>query len=437
MKPYLHEDFFLPNELARTLYHGVAARMPIADVHCHIDPAEIAGDRRFDNLAQLWLGGDHYKWRLMRANGAPEELVTGGAPDYEKFAAFAETMPRAAGNPVHQWAHLELRRYFDCELAINAQNARAIWDTANERLPSLTAREIIRRSGVTLIATTDDPADSLEHHAAIRADASFETKVVPTFRPDLALSPEQAGHAGYLERLGRAAGIEITGFDTLCAALEMRAEFFHRMGCRASDHGLAAIPAEGSDRMALLLFLGGVYKRLGWVMQLHYGAARGVNTRMDGVLGPNTGYDCIGPAGGGAGLARFLDLLASRDSLPKTAVFSLDPNDGAMIDTVLACFQDGGAGMMHGPAWWFNDCKAGIERHLTGLANHSLLGSFIGMLTDSRSFLSYTRHEYFRRILCGLLGRWAEEGAVPPDEAALGRLVEDISYNNAMRYFGF
>ncbi|MDR0292592.1 MAG: glucuronate isomerase [Oscillospiraceae bacterium] len=462
MKPFMDEDFLLPNGAAKTLYHDYAKHMPIADYHCHIDPEEIARDRSFDNLAQLWLGGDHYKWRLMRANGVPEEYITGGAPDYDKFLKFAGIMPKAVGNPVYHWAHLELRRYFGCDLELNAQNAPAVWAAVSERLPGLTAKEIIRRSSVKVIATTDDPADSLVWHEAIRKDASFETSVVPAFRPDFALSPERDGYPAYLEELGQAAGMAITSFDKLCEALEKRAEYFDRLGCRASDHGMAAIPfrpapageaeaafrqardgrAPGADALlpfktALLVFLAGVYKRLGWAMQLHYGVRRGVNTRMHRAAGPDTGFDCIGPAGGGRDLARFLDLLAADDRLPKTVVYSLDPNDNAMIDSVLASFQDGGAGMQHGPAWWFNDSRDGIERHLRGLANFSLLGAFIGMLTDSRSFLSYTRHEYFRRILCGLLGGWAENGEIPFDREALGRLTEDISYHNAMRYFGF
>ena len=460
MKPFIGEDFLLPNDAAGALYHGHARKMPIADYHCHIDPEEIARDRSFDNIAQLWLGGDHYKWRLMRANGVPEEYITGGASEYDKFVRFAATMPKAVGNPVYHWAHLELRRYFHCDLTISEGSAPAIWEMT--KIPCLTAREIVRRSNVKVIATTDDPADSLEWHEALRSDPSFETAVVPTFRPDLALSAEKEGFSAYLDRLGQAAGLEITSFDKLCGALEKRAAHFDRLGCRASDHGMESIPCRpaahgeaeaafgrardgkppGADgllayKTALLLFLGGVYKRLGWAMQIHYGVERGVNTKMRETAGPDAGFDCIGPAGGGKDLARFLDLLAVNGSLPKTVIYSLDPNDNAMIDAVLAAFQNGGAGMQHGPAWWFNDCKDGIERHLTGLAGYSLLGSFIGMLTDSRSFLSYTRHEYFRRILCGMLGRWAEDGEIPFDKAALGRLVEDISYHNAMRYFGF
>jgi glucuronate isomerase len=405
---YMDDDFFLPNEAARVLYNNYAAKTPVCDFHCHLDPEDIALDRTYRNLTRIWLGGDHYKWRLMRAGGVPEAYITGDAPDYEKFVKFAEVMPKAAGNPVHQWAHLELRRYFDCDLAINGQNARDIWEAAGEKLPGLTAREIIRRSNVRVAATTDDPSDNLEWHEIIANDASFDVKVVPTFRPDRLL---------------------LSGLDK--NYLEERAEYFHKRGCRASDHGLARVPS--AEEAEVWLFLGGLYKRLGWVMQIHYGAARGVNTRMGGRLGPDTGFDCVGPAGSGRELARFMDLLDREGCLPKTTWYSLDPNDNAMIGSVLACFE----GARHGPAWWFNDSKDGIGRHLTSLANNSLLGDFIGMTTDSRSLLSYTRHEYFRRILCGLLGRWAEDGTVPYDEAALGRLVQDISYNNAMRYFGF
>jgi glucuronate isomerase len=399
---------FLTTGLARELYYGYADGMPICDFHCHIDPKDIALDRRFEDLARLWLGGDHYKWRLMRAGGVGERFITGEAAGFEKFYKFAEIMPGAVGNPVHQWAHLELRRYFDCGLTICAENASAIWEMAGEKLCSMTAREIIRRSGVRVIATTDSPGDSLEWHEMIAADADFDVKVVPTFRPDAFLTSKPDYH--YLEK---------------------RAEEFDRLGCRASDHGLAGIPGVNEDET--WLFLGGLYKRLGWVMQLHYGAARGVNSRMGRALGPDTGFDCIGPGGRGNGLARFLDMLESGGCLPKTVIYSLDPNENAMIDTAAGCFE----GVRHGPAWWHNDTKDGIERHLTSLAERSLLGGHLGMTTDSRSFLSYTRHEYFRRILCGTLGRWAEEGAVPYDAEGLGKLVRDVSYHNAVRFFGF
>jgi glucuronate isomerase len=407
MTGYLNGDFFLQTETARRLYHSHAAQMPIADFHCHIDPKEIALGRRFDNLTQLWLNADHYKWRLMRQNGVPESHITGNAPDYEKFLALAQTMPKAAGNPVHHWAHLELRRYFGCTLDINEENAPAIWQTAGDQLPGMSAREIIRRSGVKVIATTDCPSDSLEWHSMLRADPSFGVKVVPTFRPgnDLLETPDKA----YL---------------TQCA------EHFNSLGCRASDHSMSAVPQ--AEDAGIFLFLGALYKRLGWVMQLRFGVRRNVNSRAFAALGPDTGFDCIG-APGGANLASFLDLLHSNGSLPKTIIYSLDPNDNTMIGSVCQCFEN----VLHGPAWWFNDSKSGIESHLTTLAETSLLGSCLGMVTDSRSFLSYTRHEYFRRILCNLLGGWAERGAVPDCPEALGKLVRDISYNNAMRYFGF
>lgn len=462
MKPFMDEDFLLNSDAAKVLYHDHAKHMPIVDYHCHIDPKEIAEDRRFENIAQMWLSADHYKWRLMRAGGVSEEFITGGAGDFEKFYKFAEIMPKAVGNPVYHWAHLELRRYFDCDLELNADNARAIWDMTGEQMGSLTAKSILRCSNVKVAATTDDPADSLEWHEAIRSGEPIETAVVPTFRPDLALSPEKEGYNAYLERLGTAAGIGITSFSTLCEALTKRAEHFARTGCRASDHGMDAIPCRPvteseADRIfqqarkgktlqseeliafksSLLLFLGGLYEKLGWVMQIHYGVIRGVNTPMFKTVGPDTGFDCIGPAGGGMNLAQFLNMLATSGNLPKTVIYSLDPNDNAMIDSVIACFQDGGAKMQHGPAWWFNDNKAGMEQHLIGLSNFSLLGTFIGMLTDSRSFLSYTRHEYFRRILCDMIGNWAERGEIPYDRNALGKLVEDISYNNSMTYFSF
>ncbi len=466
MKPFMDEDFLLGGETARRLYHEHAERMPIIDYHCHINPQEIAENRRFETITQAWLGGDHYKWRLMRANGVDEALITGDRPDREKFQAFAETIPRAIGNPVYHWVHLELKRYFDCDTPLNGKTAAAIWEACNTRLrdDDLQVRGIIARSRVTHIATTDDPADSLEWHRKLRDDASFSTVVVPAWRPDKALNIEKDDFPAYLDTLGRAAGVTLRTWRDLPEALGKRLDFFASMGCRASDHGLNACvfaPATDAEleaifakrmdgavlspheidqhKTALLLFLAGEYARRGWVMELHYGTLRNANSAAFARLGPDTGYDCIRSADGADGLAPFLDALAGRGQLPKTLVFSLNPNDTAVINSVAGCFQRAGVagGVQQGSAWWFNDSKTGMIDQLTGFANLTLLANFIGMLTDSRSFLSYARHEYFRRILCDLIGKWVDEGEYPADTDALGTMVEDIAYRNAVRFFGF
>ncbi|MDR1668424.1 MAG: glucuronate isomerase [Oscillospiraceae bacterium] len=458
MKAFMDGDFLLTTESAKKLYHGFAAPAPVIDYHCHVNPAEIAQNRRYENVAQLFLGGDHYKWRLLRAGGEPEEFVTGGGTDYEKFAAFARVLPKAAGNPVYHWTHLELQRYFDCDIPLSPATADEIWRRCNARLDNLTVRDILRRSRVEALATTDDPADSLEWHKAVAADPSLETKVYPTFRPDKAIHIEKPEFAPYLAALGTAAGIRVKTLDDLFAALETRIGFFGAAGCRASDHGLDSVPyaedAEGQApavleralngealsaaeiekfQTALLLFLGRAYAKRGWVMQLHYGVQRGINAAMTASIGADTGFDAIGTAGNGRKIAALLNALNQTGQLPKTILYCLNPGDDAMLDTVCGCFAE----VQHGSAWWFNDSKQGMERHLTGLASRGLLGGFVGMLTDSRSFLSYTRHEYFRRILCSLLGRWVEDGELPHDMEALGALVLDVSYGNTKRFFGF
>ena len=459
----MDEDFLLNNPVSKTLYHEFAASMPIIDYHCHIDPAEIAQNRRFDNIAQLWLGGDHYKWRLIRANGEGTEGIMESS-DYDLFLAFARALPKAAGNPVYHWTHLELKRYFDCAMTLSADTAEDIWQWCNKKLggDGFSVRDIIRRSHVEVVATTDDPADGLEWHKAIAGDSSFTTRVVPTFRPDSAIHIEKPGFASYMIRIGKAAGIPVMTLDDLYAALEMRIDFFDQAGCRAADHGLDVIPfvenAEeqatklfkrtlageslASDEVeayqtAILLFLGRAYKKRGWVMQLHYGAQRDVNGLMHQKFGPDTGYDAISCRECSQSIASLLNNLGA--SLPRTIVYSLNPNDNAMLASVCGCFmEDGVIGkLQHGSAWWFNDTKHEMEAQMISLAGRGLLGSFIGMLTDSRSFLSYTRHEYFRRILCNLLGTWVENGEYPADIPALGQMVRDISYNNSKIYFGF
>lgn len=466
MKPFLDEDFLLSNSAAKILYHGYAEKMPIIDYHCHIDPREIAEDRRFENIAQAWLGGDHYKWRLMRSNGVDEKFITGNeSTDREKFDRFAEMLPKAIGNPMYHWTHLELKRYFGYNGALTPDTADEVWNFCNEKLKALSVRKIIEMSNVKLICTTDDPADDLRWHKAIRGDASFSVKVLPAWRPDKVMNIEKTPFRAAVGRLEQASGVSIAKLSDLFGALEKRLNYFASMGCTASDHGMdypiyapasekeldgilgkglsgKPVPQEEADRFkyAVLLFLAREYAKRGWVMQIHYGALRSVNGGMLAKLGPDTGFDVIAsqPSAGDA-LPKFLNELEAEHALPKTVLYSLNPNDNAYLDALLGAFQgtEIPGKLQHGAAWWFNDTKYGMENHLESLANLSLLGNFIGMLTDSRSFLSYTRHEYFRRILCNRLGAWVENGEYPWNEKYLGCMVEDISYNNAKRYFGF
>ena len=466
MKKFMDEDFLLSTQTAQKLYHEHAEKTPILDYHCHINPEEIAKDRQFENITQVWLGGDHYKWRQMRSNGVDEKYITGDAPDREKFQKWAETLEKAIGNPLYHWSHLELKRYFGYDGCLNGETAEEVWNLCNEKLktPEMSVRNLIRQSGVTLLCTTDDPADSLEWHKVIAEDDSFEVQVLPAWRPDKAMNIEKTDYADYLKKLGTAAEIEIHTFADLKAALKKRMAFFDSMGCRASDHALEYVmyaPASeeeveavfakrlGGDTLtkteelkfktAFMLFVGKEYARLGWAMQLHYGCKRDNNVFRYEQLGPDTGYDCIDNYAPSGQMADFLNALNASDELPKTIIYSLNPNDNAAIGTILGCFQDSGAigKIQQGSAWWFNDHKTGMIEQMTSLANLGLLGNFIGMLTDSRSFLSYTRHEYFRRILCELIGGWVENGEYPSDMKVLGKMVEDISYNNAVRYFGF
>ncbi len=466
MKAFMDDDFLLDSPTAQALYHEYAARLPIIDYHCHVDPADdIAQNRRFENIAQLWLGGDHYKWRIMRAHGADERLITGGeSTDYEKFMAFASALPKAAGNPVYHWAHLELRRYFDCALTLGPDTAREIWEICNAKLAGHAVRDIIRHSRVEVIATTDDPADDLAWHDMLARDDAFETKVLPSFRPDKALAVDTPEFVAYMETLGRAAGMPIKTMDDVFAALHNRLDFFEALGCRAADHGLVYVPyAENAEldapklfaqamrgegltiaetdayKTALLLFLGRQYARRGWVMQLHYGVQRDINTVKFHRLGPDAGYDAINGFDSSRNIAALLNALERSDELPKTVLYSLNPGDDALLASLIGCFMESGTlcKVQQGSAWWFNDTKQGMEAQLTSLASRGLLGGFIGMLTDSRSFLSYTRHEYFRRILCNLLGRWVENGEYPGDMKILGDIVRDIGYYNPKNYFRF
>ena len=465
MKAFLDDDFLLTTPTARRLYQ-VARSMPILDYHCHLDPKEIAQDRRFENITQVWLGGDHYKWRLMRANGVDEAYITGDAPDREKFQKWAETLELAIGNPLYHWSHLELRRYFGYEGVLNGDTAQEVWELCNQKLqePAMSARSLIANSGVTLVCTTDDPADSLEWHQQLAQDSSFPVKVLPAWRPDAAMGLERPEYLDYLQRLGQAAGVEIRTYADLKEALLSRMAFFDKMGCRASDHALTVAVCQPASEEELervfqkrlegepltqeelaafqtgfLRFVAGEYKRLGWVMQLHYGCRRNNNTRMFHKLGRDTGYDAVLQGTPSLEVAAFLDLLASQDALPRMVLYSLNPNDDEGLNSVIGCFQDGTplGRIQQGSAWWFNDHKAGMVKQLTAFANGGLLGNFIGMLTDSRSFLSYPRHEYFRRILCELLGAWVENGEYPADWKALEKMVRGVCYNNAVEFFSF
>lgn len=465
MKAFLDDDFLLTTPTARRLYQ-VARSMPILDYHCHLDPKEIAQDRRFENITQVWLGGDHYKWRLMRANGVDEAYITGDAPDREKFQKWAETLELAIGNPLYHWSHLELRRYFGYEGVLNGDTAQEVWELCNQKLqePGMSARSLIANSGVTLVCTTDDPADSLEWHQQLAQDSSFPVKVLPAWRPDAAMGLERPEYLDYLQRLGQAAGVEIRTYADLKEALLSRMAFFDKMGCRASDHALTVAVCQPASEEELervfqkrlegepltqeelaafqtgfLRFVAGEYKRLGWVMQLHYGCRRNNNTRMFHKLGRDTGYDAVLQGTPSLEVAAFLDLLASQDALPRMVLYSLNPNDDEGLNSVIGCFQDGTplGRIQQGSAWWFNDHKTGMVKQLTAFANGGLLGNFIGMLTDSRSFLSYPRHEYFRRILCELLGAWVENGEYPADWKALEKMVRGVCYNNAVEFFGF
>ena len=465
MKAFLDDDFLLTTPTARRLYQ-VARSMPILDYHCHLDPKEIAQDRRFENITQVWLGGDHYKWRLMRANGVDEAYITGDAPDREKFQKWAETLELAIGNPLYHWSHLELRRYFGYEGVLNGDTAQEVWELCNQKLqePGMSTRSLIANSGVTLVCTTDDPADSLEWHQQLAQDSSFPVKVLPAWRPDAAMGLERPEYLDYLQRLGQAAGVEIRTYADLKEALLSRMAFFDKMSCRASDHALTVAVCQPASEEELervfqkrlegepltqeelaafqtgfLRFVAGEYKRLGWVMQLHYGCRRNNNTRMFHKLGRDTGYDAVLQGTPSLEVAAFLDLLASQDALPRMVLYSLNPNDDEGLNSVIGCFQDGTplGRIQQGSAWWFNDHKAGMVKQLTAFANGGLLGNFIGMLTDSRSFLSYPRHEYFRRILCELLGAWVENGEYPADWKALEKMVRGVCYNNAVEFFGF
>ncbi len=463
MTRFLSRDFLLTNPTAVALYHKYAEHMPIYDYHCHIDPKDIYEDRHFNNITEVWLGGDHYKWRLMRSNGVPEKYITGDASDREKFQKFAETLPRAIGNPMYHWCHLELKNFFGYEGVLNGNTAQKVWDLANKKLTDsgFSARGLIEQSNVAMIGTTDDPCSDLKYHKLL-AQSDFKTKVCPSFRPDPAFNLHKPGFAAYIQRLASAANMTINCAADVPKALSARIEYFDSVGCRASDHGLdyvmyrQATPQEIESAFQkalagealtkeeiegyqtyLLLHCGREYARLGWVMQLHFSCMRNPNSKSMATLGPDTGFDSIAVTDSCASLYALMDALESESKLPKTVLYSLNPADDQWLDSLIGAFQGSEipGKIQHGAAWWFNDHKVGMQNQLTSLANLSVLGNFIGMLTDSRSFLSYARHEYFRRILCNLIGTWIENGEYPDDMNFAGTLVEDICANNAKRYF--
>ena len=465
MKKFMDRDFLLNNQTAQALYHGAASAMPIFDWHCHIQPKEIYENEQPEDISALWLAADHYKWRAMRSYGIEEKYITGNASGYEKFKAWAEVLPYLIGNPLHHWAHLELQRYFNITEPLNKKTADDIWERANAKIAAggFKPRELIEASNVACICTTDDSADSLEYHTLIAQDKSFKCRVIPAFRPDKALSIDLPGFLPWLASLEQRVEKGIKSYVALKAALLERINFFEMMGCRATDHAFAYIPYNRADekelerifakaltgavltvdeldkyKTELMRFFAKEYASRGWGMEIHIGVIRNNNTAMFNKLGPDMGFDSITDHEIAVNLSRLLDSLAVEDSLPRTVLFSLNPKDNYVLGSMLGNFQNSETAgkIQFGSAWWFNDNIDGMREQMKTLANTSVLGKFVGMVTDSRSFLSYPRHEYFRRILCGLIGDMVEDGLYPNDLEILSGIVKDISYNNAAKYFG-
>ena len=465
MAEFITEDFLLQTKTAKLLYHEHAEKMPIYDYHCHLPANQIATDHQFENLTRIWLYGDHYKWRAMRANGISEKYITGDASDYEKFEKWAVTVPYTLCNPLYHWTHLELKRYFDIgDKLLNPNTAKKIYERCGEmlRTPEFSCRNLIQKANVKLLCTTEDPLDSLEHHKRIRNDC-FEIAVHTAFRPDKAMAVEDlVALNAWIDKLECLCDIEIIDFHSYIEAIRQRHYYFHENGCRLSDHGLETAYAEdyteseikktfdkirsrkkldGLERLkfksAMMIEFALMDYEAGWVQQLHLGALRNNNTRMLKSLGPDTGFDSIGDFETARPLAKFLDTLDKNNELPKTILYNLNPRDNELIATMVGNFQDGSSAgkIQYGSAWWFLDQKDGMEKQINVLSNMGLLSRFVGMLTDSRSFLSYPRHEYFRRILCNMLGNDVEAGLLPDDSDLLGQMVEDICFNNAKNYF--
>ncbi|MBQ7387691.1 MAG: glucuronate isomerase [Clostridia bacterium] len=450
---FINDNFMLKNEPAKKLYDMIKD-LPIIDYHCHLQPKQIAENYQFKNAFDLFLGGDHYKWRQMRSNGVPEELITGDGDEYEKFRAFAATMPKLIGNPLYHWTHLELKRYFDIDETLSEESCERIWNKCNECLakPEFRAQELIKRSNVEVICTTDDPADTLEYHEAL---VGFSTKILPTFRPDKAVEIGKDTFVPYIEMIG------IKSYDELVKWIKARIAFFNDHGCRLSDHALEYVPFGVGDaeaafnkrmagealdkceidafKTAMLKACAEEYTKLGWTMQLHIGALRNNNQKMYKKLGPDTGYDSINDLCIAEALGAFMNHLEEADCLPRTILYTLNPKDNYVLGTMLGCFQDSTVAgkIQFGSGWWFNDQRDGMEAQMQALANLGMIANFVGMLTDSRSFVSYPRHEYFRRILCNLIGKWVADGEYPEDYDALEKIVSGVAYYNAKRYFNF
>jgi len=465
MKKFMDENFLLSNDTAINLYNNYAKDMPIIDYHCHLNPKEIFENKKFKNITEAWLYGDHYKWRAMRSNGIDEKYITGNANDYEKFMAWARTMPMTIGNPLYHWTHLELQRYFGIYEVLNEKTAPAIWEKVNELLKGdgFGARDLITKSNVKALCTTDDPIDSLEYHIKLKADTKFGVKVLPALRPDKGLQINKETFIPWVDKLQAVSKVDIKNYDEFLIALESRIRFFNEVGCRISDHGIDSLiymeaskeevadifakalngqtvscHEESKYKTYTLQFLGKLYSELNWTMQLHLAALRNNNTRMLKQLGPDTGFDSINDEGMAYSVSRLLDSLDNQNSLAKTILYTLNPKDNYVLGTMLGNFQgtEVPGKIQFGAAWWFLDNKEGMIEQMKTLASTGLLSRFVGMLTDSRSFLSYTRHEYFRRILCNLIGEWVENGEVPEDMELLESIVKGICYNNAKEYFG-
>jgi glucuronate isomerase len=464
-KTFITQDFLLENRFSQRLYHDYAAHMPIIDYHCHLPPDEIANNRSFENLTQIWINGDHYKWRAMRTFGIDEKYITGDAPDTEKFSQWAKTVPYTLRNPLYHWTHLELKRYFDIDVLLNPHTANEIYEEAKGKLqtPDFSCQHLIKKMNVEVVCTTEDPIDGLQNHQKLEKNG-FGVKISTAFRPDKAISISKDSYMVYVEQLAEVSGVNIVSYKSLCDALALRLDYFHENGCRLSDHGLSYVPFRNfSDveieaifqkrrenkmltieedekfQTSLLLFLCEQYQERNWVQQFHIGALRNNNSRMNRVLGPDTGWDSIGDYPQATTLSSFLNALDAKDKLTKTILYNLNPADNEVLATMIGNFNDGKikGKMQFGSGWWFLDQKDGMTKQLNALSNMGLISCFVGMLTDSRSFLSYPRHEYFRRILCNLFGKEMERGELPQDFELVGEIVQNICYNNAKEYFNF
>jgi glucuronate isomerase len=464
-RPFLSDNFLLHSETAERLYFEYAKDMPIIDYHNHLPPDQISNNYSFSTITEAWLNGDHYKWRAMRGNGVNEQFVTGKANDYEKFEKWMETLPYTLRNPLYHWSHMEMQRYFGIHDVLNAKNARSCYDVCNEQLalPTHSVHGLLKMMNVKVVCTTDDPADSLEHHVKHGSDTSKSLKMLPSFRPDKYILIENPNYKTFVERLSNASEVSITNFEDLLISLRKRAEYFNALGCRASDHGLEYISASSytaSDiktifykalnnefisseeaekfKSAMLYELGLIYHSLGWAQQFHLGALRNNNIRALRTLGPDTGWDSIGDWPQAANLSKLLGRLDEEDKLAKTIIYNLNPADNELMATMIGNFNDGSVKgkIQFGSGWWFLDQKDGMEKQINTLSNMGLLSRFVGMLTDSRSFLSFPRHEYFRRILCNIFGSEIEKGELPADIEWVGKIIQDISYNNVEEYFG-